>query len=222
MRLIPKSTMYGVPARMLRDFLRTVSVGTFDEDYLRSWLELDAVESKNVLAAMLFDDLIDSALPVNGVPRYGLLAKGCQIAAAKFASPIARPVAEQLLAGVIARAADSTVHPFAYRVVNVALFGSMLGSASIVSDVDLAVALKPRFDGARHDEVNRARIEAAEQAGRVFRTTFESVVWPRMEVIEFLRGGSRFVSIHSFGELELLGCPFALVYEADLKLRGND
>ena len=100
-----------------------------------------------------------------------------------------------------------------FQVTKVALFGSMLGDSALVSDVDLAVQIKPRFEGSEFDERNHQRIELAEQGGKRFRTMIEGVVWPRMEVTEFLRAGSRYVSIHSFIELEVLNCPYRIVFE---------
>lgn len=101
-----------------------------------------------------------------------------------------------------------------FRITKIVLFGSMLGTEPLVSDVDLALAVVPRFDGREFDERNQQRIDLAQQGGKRFRSMIESVVWPRVELTEYLRGGSRYVSIHSFMELDLLKCPFQVVFEA--------
>jgi predicted nucleotidyltransferase len=215
MHLIPKSTLYGQPARSIRDFMRHVGLGTFDEPYLRVRLKLSAHAAKAVLAGLLADQYIDLALPRDGVSVYGLTGKGGQLASASFAAPIRRAVGEHLLAGVLDRARDAGAQEaFVFRVTKIALFGSMLGTTPLVSDVDLALQLAPRFDGDQFTLLNQQRIDLAEQSGKRFRSMIESVVWPRLEVSEYLRGGSRYVSIHSFMELELLKCPFHIVFES--------
>ena len=157
-----------------------------------------------MVMGLLADQYIGSVLPRDGVAQYGLVAKGYQLAAAKFAPPITRAVGEQLLAGVLSRAADSaSQRPFVFQVTKVALFGSMLGDSPLVSDVDLAVQVRPRFEGTEFDERKQQRIDLAEERGKRFRSMIESVVWPRIELTEFLKAGSRYVSIRSFIELEV-------------------
>ena len=214
MRLIPKSKLYGQPTLHVRDFLRHVGPDTFDEKYLQARLQISSPEAKDVVTGLLADQYIDHALPKDGIPTYGLVAKGRQFAAASFAPQIARIEGERLLAGVIARAEDSeSQRPFVFQITKIALFGSMLGSGPFVSDVDLALAVKPRYQGREFDELNQGRIDLAEQSGKRFKSMIASVVWPRMEITEFLRGGSRHISLHSFTEMELLQCPFRFVYE---------
>ena len=214
MHLIKNSKLYGQPTRDIRDYLRYVGIGTFDEDDLRTSLELSADETKAVLSGLLADSYIDHAPSRDGVPIYGLTVKGRQLASAKFAPQISRSVGEQLLAGVLARAADEGAQrEFVFRVTKIALFGSMLGDSAMVSDVDLALAVTPRFDGEEFRARNQQRIDLAERGGKRFRSMIESVVWPRMELTEYLRGGSRYVSMHSFMEMELLKCPFRIVFE---------
>ena len=214
MHLIPKSMLYGQPARSIRDFMRHVGLSTFDEAYLRTRLELSAIEAKAVVAGLLVDQYIDLALPRDGVSMYGLTGKGGQLASASFAPQIQRSVAEHLLAGVLDRARDAAAQEaFVFRITKIALFGSMLGTTTLVSDVDLALQLSPKFDGDQFTVLNQQRIDFAEQRGKRFRSMIESVVWPRVEVTEYLRGGSRYVSVHSFMELELLKCPFRTVVD---------
>ncbi len=221
MHLVPKSQLYGLPARTVRDFLRHVGLATFDEEYLRSRLQVSTAESHAVVAGLLADEYIDHAMPNDGVPAYGLIAKGRQLAMASFAPPITRSVGEQLLMGVLARAAEAaSEHEFVFQITKIALFGSMLGTAPLVSDLDLALEVKPRFDGTEFDELNQQRIELAERGGKHFKSMLAAVVWPRVEVIEFLRGGSRYVSVHSFSELELLKCPYRVVYDSSQGDRG--
>jgi len=214
MHLIKKSKLYGQPTREIRDYFRFVGLGTFDAEDLRTSLKLSADETRVVLSGLLADSYIDPAPPRDGVTEYGLAIKGRQLAAAKFAPQISRSVGEQLLAGVLTRAADEDAQrQFVFCVTKIALFGSMLGDSEMVSDVDLALEVTPRFEGDEFRARSQRRIDLAEQGGKRFRSMIASVVWPRMEVTEYLRGGARYVSIHSFMELELLNCPFQIVFE---------
>ena len=212
MHLIPKSKLYGQPALHIRDFMRHIALstlGTFDEAYIESRLQVTAAEAQAILAGLLQDGYVAEAVPKFGIPQFGITAKGGQFAAASFARQIPRGRGNEIVAGVLARAANlDAQRPFAFRVTKIALFGSMLEESPRVSDVDLAVHVLPMFNDDQFDERSDQRIKIAEEAGVRFRSRIHSIVWPRQEVIEYLRGGERYVSVHSFAELELLGCPF--------------
>ena len=86
-------------------------------------------------------------------------------------------------------------------------------SAPLVSDLDLAMKVKSVFTDEALDDAQQRRIESAVQSGKRFRSMVASVVWPRMEVAEYLRGGSRYVKLYSFSEMYELDCPFRIVFE---------
>ena len=76
MHLIPKSKLYGQPAIHVRDFRRHVGDGIFDEEDLRSRLELSTAEAQALVMGLLADQYIGNALPRDGVAQYGLVATG--------------------------------------------------------------------------------------------------------------------------------------------------
>ena len=215
MHLIRKSKLYGQPASHIRDFMRHFALstlGTIDEAYIESRLQVSASEAHTILAGLLQDGFVAEAVPKLGIPQFGMTAKGGQLAAASFARQIPRVRGDEIVSGVLARAADiDAQRPFAFRVSKIALFGSMLDDTPLVSDVDLAIHVLPCFDNARFDDLSQQRIEIAENAGMRFRSRIHSIVWPRQEVTEFIRGGERYIRVHSFAELELLGCPFQIL-----------
>lgn len=215
MHLIPRSKLYGQPARHIRDYMRHFAMsglGTLDDTHIESRLQVSSTEAQTILAGLLRDGYIAEALSRPGTPQFGMTTKGRQFAAASFAPQIPRSKGENIVAGVLARVADvEAQRPFAFHVMKIALFGSMLEGTALVSDVDLAVQVLPMFDDARFDEVSQQRIMIAEDAGVRFRSRIHSIVWPRQEVTEYIRGGERYVSVHSFAELELLGCPFRIL-----------
>lgn len=215
MHLIPNSKLYGQPARHIRDFMRDIAIssqGTLDEALIESRLQVSASEAQAIRAGLVLDGYAAEAVPKSGVPQFGITTKGRQLAAASFAPRISRSRGDDILAGVLARAADvDAQRPFAFRLVKMALFGSMLGDTPYVTDVDLAIQVVPAVDDAQFDEVSRQRRRLAEDAGMRFRSRLHSIVWPRRELTEYLRGSERYVSLHSFTELELLGCPFRML-----------
>ena len=215
MRLVPKSKLYGQPAIRVRDFLRHIGPGTFDVEYLRGRMGLSKSEAAAVLSGLLEGRLIEAALRHDGGAMYDLTWTGRTLAISTFAHKIPREQGERLLASVVARASDMEAQlPFAYRVKRIALFGSMLTEAELVHDVDLAVALEPKFEDDEFEEAKGVRVDVALRAGKRFRSRLEAIVWPHVEVIEYLRGGSRHVSLNGFAELRVLGAPSSIVYQS--------
>ena len=219
MRLVPNSKLYGRPAVHIRDFLLHIGPDTFNQVYLKERLQLSDQETNTVLSGLLADNYVVDALPIDDLPGYGLAPRGLQLAVSTFAYKIKREVGEQLLAGVISRASNAEAQrPFVFQVTKIALFGSMLTDSALVHDVDLAIAVETPYDGAAFDEAQQRRIDAATKSGKRFRSMLASVVWPRMELTEYLRGGSRHISLHSFNELELMQCPYRVVFEKKLSV----
>ena len=115
---------------------------------------------------------------------------------------------------MIARAADTEAQrPFVFQVTKIALFGSMLGDAAFVPELDFAMKLRSAVTDDTLAAAEQRRVELAANGGKRFRSMVLSIVWPRMEVAEYLRGGSRYIKLHAFSEMYELGCPFRIVYE---------
>lgn len=83
-----------------------------------------------------------------------------------------------------------------FMVKTLVLFGSLLEQQrDRVGDVDLAVELDPLRPDDDWPARWRARIGAAEDAGRCFRSTVDRVSWPIQEVWRHLRGRSGIISL---------------------------
>lgn len=93
------------------------------------------------------------------------------------------------------------------------MFGSMLGDAPLVSDVDIGLEIATLLDDEAYAERCRERVEAAKLEGKHFRTMLQRVVWPQVEMFEYLRGGGRYVSVHRFNEMVQLKCPYRIVFD---------
>ena len=113
-----------------------------------------------------------------------------QLAAAKISRGISRAEAERLLQDVIDRARHVNARPaeFCMRVANLGVFGSYLGSADLLGDLDIAVKLEP---------LPQADMSILE----VFEASFGR------KVVRFLRQRRRAISIHAWHEVMGLATP---------------
>jgi predicted nucleotidyltransferase len=106
-------------------------------------------------------------------------------------------VATRVLEGFLERVAHvNESRDFLYKVETAVLFGSYLAGDDRVGDVDLAVALE-RQEWARETwrELCKERVRGAEESERSFKTFMEELLWPRREVLLFLKARSRTLSI---------------------------
>jgi hypothetical protein len=130
-----------------------------------------------VVTGLLVDGYIEHATPRGSVLQYCLTDKGTQLGLASLAPRLKRAAAEQLLAEVIARAADTEAQrPFVFQVTRIALFGSMLGDAAFVFDLDLATKVRSAFTDETLAAAERRRIDLAAHGGKRFRSMVASIV----------------------------------------------
>jgi len=201
MRIEPAGHVAGLPALEARALMRAaarydvVTVADLAAHLRRSPRRV-ARELRALAAAGFFerDPDVRSAWVVT--------TRGYALCHATAAKPLRRATAERIVAEVTARAAalaDWDAHPFAFRVTALVLFGSTCHSAAerpTVNDVDLAIALGPRFpDPERQWRYMLDRTRAAWRAGRSFGSLGAELVWPVVEVQRWLRRGSHAVSL---------------------------
>ena len=210
-----ESMLYGQPAQLVRDFLReTIGMQIFETEDLRGWLEVSPDTATVIVTGMLNDDYIEHELPRDGIQRYSLTVKGAKLAMASMTQPIPRAAAEQLLADILVRAADSAwQRPFVLQITKVALFGDMLGDDDMISDVDLAVEVDSPYEGKAYTDAQRKRFKLTGHGDERFGGALAAFVWPYIKVGDYLRDGSRHIRIRSFSELYELECPFKVVFE---------
>ena len=110
--------------------------------------------------------------------------KAERLALATATRPLTRVTADKLVAGLIDRIRALETMPFAYTVEEAHVFGSYLTEDNRLSDIDLAIKLKCKFEH-REQQFNfeRARIE---KSGRIFRDWLDETTWPLNEVRTFL------------------------------------
>ena len=94
---------------------------------------------------------------------------------------------------------------YAFIISGVVLFGSMLSCTDRLGDVDVAIALKPRFsDPIRRKQLCNRRRHLAQEQGRAFSSATSWALWPRDEVLIQLKARSRSLSLHGFDQLTQL------------------
>jgi predicted nucleotidyltransferase len=89
-----------------------------------------------------------------------------------------------------------------YTVTAAVVFGSAASDADEFGDVDVAVRLERKVtDWETHVELSYERVWRARRRDKRFRNITEQVFWPVIEIQNFLKSGTRQLSIHEFDEL---------------------
>ena len=199
----PKATVGGVPILQVRDFLKRYGAEGFMAKDLRE--RFGEAVAAHLLRVVVSEGYVERA-EIYGEWRYGNTAKGGQLARASAARPVSRAKAEQALTEFLGRCDDVRTRPeFLFTVEEAILFGSMLTDKPKVSDVDVAIALRPKEkDAARlaalvHEQVRHARDE-----GVRFSNLLEMHHYPWSRVERFLKGRSRIVQLTRADD-EILG-----------------
>ena len=206
MRITPDMTIAGYPAIRVRQLVRRVfRFDRWRHKDVASEMGISVRKAGRLVTALVDEGYLEPVTPdYPGHARWAVTRKGAGLAMASAAKPIHRATAERLVAGVLERCsvlADWKAHPYAFRVVEVLVFGSYLTDARRLGDVDLAVEYERRHGtGDRNWAVMKARIDAAHQAGRTFGNISEMYEWPRTEVRRFLIGRSGYLSLHDLDE----------------------
>jgi len=149
----------------------------FDTEDLLLCLQISVEEADAVVTGLLVDDCIGPTTPRGNVPRHCLTDKGTQLGLASFATRLKRAAADQLLAEVIARAADTEAQrPLVFQVTKIALFGSMLGDAALVPELDFAMKVRSAFTDETLAAAQQRRIQLAAHGGKRLSTLAYSIL----------------------------------------------
>ena len=128
--------------------------------------------------------------------------------------PIKRETADAYLRALPARIEEINTRGYAYRVVQVEVFGSYLSDKPLLGDLDLLVTLQMCGSGIDEQEkLRQQRRRMAKAAGRTFRSGLDEVFWPQCEVWRALRGKRYSVSLTPASHKSGLRGPFRLVWK---------
>lgn len=203
MRIRPDDVIVGQPALAIRKLLRQESgtVATISES-----LGVDLVTARQVSQELFAEGYIEPAVHARD-ESWQTTTRGNALAHATARKPITRKTAERLVAEFLNRVrAINACDDYVYRVKQVIVFGSYLTDRPDLGDIDLAITLQFRLDDPdRRERQCQERIQQALDKGRTFRTYFEEVSWPQMEIYQYLKGRSSSLSFHdSIREQEFL------------------
>ncbi len=107
---------------------------------------------------------------------------------------------------------------YAFRVRMLVVFGSYLDGGERLNDVDMACQLAPRWSGERQDEAEM--LSRGLHAGR-FRNVAEWAIWPKLEVLRFLKSGSRGLSIQELDDWIMQQAKHLIVFEERARQKGG-
>lgn len=187
---------------------------SFDVETVREVAPMSRNAAKRLLADLGAAGYVESAMARDRrAPVWKLTIRGRALSMASAARPIRRATADRLLREFLDRVdAVNADAGLGYRVTEVAVFGSYLGSDSTLGDVDIGVRLESRLSpGVDPVAHGAARVDIAKQSGRVFRSWFDELTWSYKEVWLRLKSRSHGLSLHDLdkdgifelGDLEL-------------------
>ncbi len=215
MRIRSTDVLFGLAVLDLRRLLKRVDAwDNFDVETLREVAPMSRNAAKRLLADLGTAGYVEPAMARDRrAPVWKLTIQGRALSMASAARPIRRATADRLLREFLDRVdAVNADAGLGYRVTEVVVFGSYLGSDSTLGDVDVGVRLEsrlsPNIDPVAH---GAARVDLAKQNGRVFRSWFDELTWTYREVWLRLKSRSRGLSLHDLdkdgifqlGDLEL-------------------
>jgi hypothetical protein len=205
MRIESRQMIAGFPAVQIRRLMRETAGRSISLRWIREVLQCSEPTANRVLV-----DLRREGLVVSVEDHFEPSLNGCALAQATAAKPLERSTAERLVWGVVERArlinADDD---WAYRVVMLVVFGSVVAGAERPNDVDVACRLKPRWQGAAQDKAEELRRAARD---RRFRNTWECAAWPKLEVLRFLKSRSRGLSVQELDDWILKQEKHSIIY----------
>jgi hypothetical protein len=212
----------GVPLPKIRAlFLQAGLDGTISRELVRLKLKLSRSKTDRLIAALcdlgfLTPPRIGPKVKVTeGLWR--LTKQGIRLRGATAAKPLRRTTADRLLSELLERiAALNSNDGFLARVQKAVVFGSYVGNADRIGDVDVAVELVTREpDVFRHREANQRRVVEEFQKGRRFSTFIDQLDWWQQEAILFLRNRKRGISLQYYSAIRKVvdASPHKVVFE---------
>jgi predicted nucleotidyltransferase len=196
----PKSTVAGLPAIKIRDFLHRAGDGGWTVAYAGSCLSVTESQAAAVVAELVQLGYVEVAQFQHGTEvLYTVTLAGSTLALASAAKSLTRKTSERKITEFLERVRHVNASDYyLYRVRKVLVFGSYLSDKDRINDIDLAVELVHRIsDPEQRRAADDARIQEAHAKGRRFSNILVERMWPSYEVLLYLKARSRALSIHS-------------------------
>ncbi|MET4425675.1 nucleotidyltransferase domain-containing protein [Bradyrhizobium sp. RT3a] len=214
MQVSKSDTLAGLPLIKIRDFLRrypagcTITAGSVETD-----LGLNAPSAEVVLQAMVTAGFLEPKGPTGErqtPSQFGITTLGSRLCVARFVKRITRAKADVLVREMLARVTEINERDeLVFRVKRVRAFGSYVGDAAEVGDIDLAVDLEQRHPDRDIIEQLLARADAS---GKSLSTHMARLSYGELEVQKLLKGGSPYISVQSGDCPEKFGGPVVVLF----------
>lgn len=197
MYLDPTEKISGVPAVIVRDFLKRWQHSDWSVATIAAALKLQPRESGKLVRELLGRGFVE--LHGNLSKTYSNTVDGNQFANASAAKPLKRATAERKVAELLGRVSDVNSNPYyLYRVASVRVFGSYLTGSDHLNDIDLVIEVSSKEpDRNLAHGLDMQRIRESQRQGRHFSNIVDELFWPQHEVFLYLRNRSRSYSFHS-------------------------
>lgn len=225
MRINAKDTLFDIPVLKVREVIRLAMQERLSDSKKENIFKVVAktigasdAEGKRLFNTLLEEKYLNIKNKKWEGSNYWMVTeteKGRHLAVTRANPPITREKADNLLKEILERIKQINDTPeYVYKVSSAKIFGSYLSEKEILGDLDIAVKLDRKVDGAAFMELCKKRIELAYNTGRNFSNYIEQLDWPRREVLMHLSTRKKGLSIHIEGEDDILTrVQYKVVYE---------
>ncbi|MDJ0314032.1 hypothetical protein [Arthrobacter sp. H35-D1] len=211
MRIAKTDSIAGLPATVVRGFLRRVKNADFDEEWALTLLDAPDEEPAVVVLGLLEAQgyIERTGASHKGTPWWRTTILGNALAMASFGRPISRKTAERLVSKMLERARlynSDLTRP--YYVQRLRIFGSYLDKTiDPLGDVDVELVIGHRVTDPQ------TLLQYAADSGRTFPTFMDQLMWPQKEIVQTLRNRSASINI-TLEDIELITDRVETFYEA--------
>lgn len=183
----------GFPAKLIRDMLHDVQ-DIIGEGFIQHWIGLEGSAALKVLKDLEKEGYLSPHREFENI--WELTDLGTRLAMASAGAPLSRKRADELLAGVLERAAKINEDPsFTWGVKRIIVFGSYLDpSKEKLGDLDIALEID-RKPGLTYDD-DKAQTNKDEEAGQRFQNLSVQLGWQQIKVMKTLKAGKQGISLH--------------------------
>lgn len=204
MNIDSKITIAGLPALDARKLVSSIPFETngFSVRCFANRFEISQQLAKTRIEAFESEGYFEKLIDDGKKTRWQLTMKAATLSQASAAKKVKRATADQHYQAFLARIHEINFNDsYLYRVTKVALFGSYLTGTGPVSDIDLFVWIsrKPKFE-ADFTSIREQKTKEIISEGRHFKDFIDDLSWPELDVREYLKNGSRVISIQGHNE----------------------
>lgn len=222
MRIDSRDALEGIPLLDIRAAFRECGLdGLLSADFVCERFRLTSPQTERLIATLKRLKFIKPvSTRKSGQVTTGswvLTKQGIRLRAAAAAKPIRRATADRLLSDLLERITELNKDDhFLGRVRKVIVFGSYIGDADPIGDIDVAVEIVRRDpDFEKHALANNRRVTEEVAAGRRFSNIIEQAFWWQREAMFFLRNRKRALSLQDYSSISdiVSASPHRVVFE---------